>query len=61
MVKSSMMFTEEEFKEAMENLKDAYFFIRDLKGNIIGVQDEPTMEALMEEIKFLRYKKEISK
>lgn len=55
-----LSFTQEEFEQAMQNLKNAYFFKRDSKGKIIGILEEPPIEVVLEEIKFLQYKRKES-
>lgn len=60
MSKNNLKFTDEEFKQALKNLEGAYFFKRDNQGKIIGITDTPTMEIILEEIKFIQYKRKQS-
>lgn len=60
MSKNNLKFTDEEFKQALKNLENAYFFIRNAEGKIVGVLDEPPMKAVMEEIEMIQYKRKLS-
>lgn len=52
-----MKFTDEDYKQALKNLEGAYFFKRDANGKIVGIKEEPSMEIILEEIKFIQYKR----
>lgn len=56
-----LSFTAEEMEEARKNLEGSLFPVYNEEGKMIDLSEEPPLKALIEEIRYIQYKKSQAK